>query len=90
MIEEFIIGDTIELSWVSSGSSPSDIYAAVYDGDETMVDSMTLSSSGNGHYFFDYTLPTSTGYYVVEYVATISSNPYKSRKRFKTVRNEVD
>lgn len=90
MMDKFLIGTTIELSWVSSASTPTDIYAAVYDGTETMVSSMTLSSSGNGHYYVDYTVPTSTGYYVVEYTATISSKPYKKRKRFQTVRTETD
>ncbi len=89
-IQKKLVGDTIEISWVSSGVSPSDIYCAVYNGSETLVDSATMISSGNGHYYHLHTIPNSEGFYVAETLATVSTKPYGRRIKFKAIKGEVD
>jgi hypothetical protein len=83
------IGDTFKQYWISSGTSPSVISAAIISGSETVISSGTGVSSGNGH-FFRTTSINSPGYYISEWKATISGSPYKRRTRFKAVLNEVD
>ena len=85
-----LIGDTIAITWVNSGVTPTAIGAAIYNGSETLVSSASMTSSGNGHYYRLYTLPNTPGYFVAETIATISGNPYKNRIRFKAIRGEVD
>ena len=84
-----LIGNTLQVTWVSSGQTPSPISAAIRDGSDTLVNSKTMTSSGNGHFFYDY-VPTSVGFYVAETIATIGSNPYKNRVPFKVITGEVD
>ena len=85
-----LIGDTIQVTWINSGTTPSPIIAAVYNGSDTLVDSGAMTSSGNGHYYRDYTLPNTVGMYVAQTIGTINSNPYKNRVRFKAVKGEAD
>jgi len=85
-----LVGDTFQVTWVNSGVTPTSLVAAVYNGSETMIDSGTMTSSGNGHYYYDHTVSSSAGFYVAETVATINSAPYKRRIRFKAVNGEVD
>lgn len=85
-----LIGDTIEVSWVNSGVTPTDLYAAIYNGSETAVDSATMVSSGNGHYFYEHTIPNTPGFYVAETIATIGAKPYRNQVRFKAIKGEVD
>lgn len=89
-INKHLIGDTVRLTWVSSDITPSTILANVYNNAETLVGSGSMVSSGNGHYYYDYTIPNTTGYYVAETLATINSLPYKRRTKFKAVTGEVD
>lgn len=84
------VGDTIRLTWVSSGAIASDIYAAIKDGDEILVHSESMISSGNGFYYLDYTVPGSSGYYVSDMIGTIDGKPYVRKLKFKTVTGEVD
>jgi len=89
-IKNILIGDTVRLTWVSSGAVPSAISSSVFDGSDTLINSASMSSSGNGHYFSDYTVPSSTGYYVAQTDATLDGLPYKNRTKFKVVKQEVD
>ena len=89
-MKDIIIGNTIRVTWVSSGVTPTTIYTGVYDGDETLVHSESMVSSGNGHYYLDYTVPTSLGYYATEVNASINSKVYKKRLKFQTVTGQVD
>ena len=89
MIKKHLIGNTIRLTWVSSGITPSSIVASVYDSSETLVDSGTMTSSGNGHYYYDHTVISTPSFYVAEIIATINSKPYKNRNRFQAVKGEV-
>lgn len=88
-VKTVLVGDTFKQYWISSGSTPSVISAAIISGSETVVTSGTGVSSGNGHYYRT-TLVNTPGHYVSEWKATISGNPYKRRFRFKAVLNEVD
>ena len=89
-IPKRLIGDTLKVTWVHSGTTPTSIHAAIYDGSETLVNSMSMTSSGNGHYYSLYTLVDSLGYFVAETLATISGKPYKNRMKFKAVSGEAD
>ena len=89
-MKNVIVGDTIRLTWISSGALPSEIYGAIFDGAETLVSSSTMSSSGNGHYYLDVTLPDTPGYYAAELNAVINSFPYRRKIKIKGVTGEVD
>ena len=89
-VREFIIGDTVKLTWINSGVTPSSISAALYNGIETLVSSVSMTSSGDGHYYARITLPSSVGYYVTESIAQISGYPYKRRQLIKAVTGDSD
>lgn len=91
-MKKFLTESTFKITWVSSGITPTDIHAAVYNGDETLVHSSTMVSSGagSGHYYLNYTTPTSIGYFVAETNATVNGNPYRRRNKFETTNDEVD
>lgn len=87
-IKKYLIGDTVKVTWVHSGAVPSQINAAIFEGEYTVVESSTMTSSGNGHYYHNYTIPDTLGYYFAEVISWVNSNPYKRRVRFSTVREE--
>lgn len=89
-MRQVLIGDTVRITWISSGVSAEPINAAVYDGDEILVDSGSMTDSGNGHYFYDHTVVNTPGYYVAETTATVGTNPYKRRVKFQAVLEQVD
>jgi len=89
-MKRHLIGDTIQVTMVNSGVTPSTINCAVYDGSETLVDSGSMTSSGNGHYYFDHTVINTPGFYVAQTLAMINSKPYKNRIRFQAILAEVD
>lgn len=84
-----LIGDTIKHTWISSGSTPADIYASTYGGDETLINSVSMASSGNGQYYSFVSVNT-PWFYVTEVTATIGGNPFKRRIKFEAVTGEVD
>lgn len=87
---DFLIGDTIKVSWVNSGITPTTLVYAVYTGSETLVDSASMTSSGNGFYYGLHTVPNTPGWYVIETLASISSKPYKRRTKYRAVMEDVD
>ena len=89
-MDSFLIGDTLNQTWVSSGATPSLITAAVFTGSESVISSESMTSSGNGHYFNSYTLPNTAGFYSSETIAWVNSFPYKRRTKFKLILDEVD
>jgi len=88
-LKEVLVGDTFKQTFVNSGSTASPIVASIITGSETIVSSGAGVDSGSGHYYRQATVNT-PGYYVSQWDATISGNPYKRRLRFKAVLNEVD
>jgi hypothetical protein len=90
MIKELLPGDTLKYKWVSSGTAPSSASYMVLDWNESVVDSGTLTSSGSGHYYENYTVPTSEGYYVFKSTVTINTKEYKRSTRFRVIELETD
>lgn len=84
------INDTIKVTWINSGVTPTDIYCAVFTGSETLIDSATMTSSGNGHYYHNHTTVGSAGFFMAETRATINSKPYTRRQRFRVITGEAD
>lgn len=91
-MKEFLCGDTIKVTWINSGVTPSDVRATIYNGSETAVDSATMveSGSGNGFFYHLHTVPNTPGFYVAETYATISGKPYKRRNTFKAIIGDSD
>lgn len=89
-VREFLIGDTIQFKWISSGANVSSITAALFDGSETLVNCGTMTSSSNGFYYKYTQLPNSSGYYIGEMRATIGGNEYVRRVPLKIIDLEVD
>lgn len=89
-VRQFLVGDTMKISWINSGITPTAISARIYNGDETVVDSATMASSGDGHYYHLHTIPNSPGFYVAETLATIAGKPFKRRQKFQAVIEDVD
>jgi len=88
-LKRVLVGDTFKQTFVNSGSSANPIIASIISGSETIISSGTAVDSGNGHYYYMASV-SAPGYYVSQWEATISGNPYKRRKRFKAVLSEVD
>ena len=89
-MKEFLIGDTIKATWINSGASPTAVDHTLYSGSETAVSTVTLTDSGNGHFWGYITLPETPGFYVSETIATISSLPFKRRVRLRAKTGEAD
>lgn len=87
---KYLSEDTKTFTWISSGQTASPMLLSIFDGSETVVSSVSMTDSGNGHYYKAQTLPVTPGFYVVEWKATISSNPYKKRERIQIVNGTVD
>ena len=85
-----VIGDTLEMTFVSSGVTFSPIWGAVYDGSESLVSSWTMQSSGNGHYYYNHTTATTPGFYDSRMTGYVNSAAYKRNIRFQLVEGEVD
>lgn len=83
------VGDTFKQTFINSGSTVSPIVASIISGSETIVSSGAGVDSGNGHYYRQAIINT-PGYYVSQWDATISGNPYRRKFSFQAVLNEVD
>jgi hypothetical protein len=89
-LSQFLAGNTIQFTWVSSTVTLENNYAAVFNDQETLVSSATMTSSGNGHYYANYTCAVgSDGYYVAELGGDVLSLPRRTRLRFKVSVTEV-
>jgi hypothetical protein len=89
LMKKILVGDTLEVFWINSGTNPSEISASIYNGSESLVNSVAMTDSGNGHYFSYYT-PNTTGYLVAETKATVNSYPFRNRIRFKVITGNAD
>lgn len=87
---KYLFGDTKTFTWVSSGQTPSPISVGIINGDEGVVNSSTMTSSGNGHFYKALTLPNTPGFYAVEYKATINALPFKERNVFQLTKGSTD
>ena len=90
-LPEVLVDDTFKQVFIASGTDPSVIVASVLDGQGTIVSSGAGVNSLNGHFYRNVVSGVSTpGYYVSQWDVTISGLPYKRRKRFHAILNEVD
>ena len=89
-MKKILYGHTKKSTWVSSGVTATTIYVAIYDGNESLVTSMSMTSSGNGYYYAVVTYPNTEGFYVEEWNAVVSTKTYKKRERFQIVLSEAD
>lgn len=96
LVKEFIIGDTFQVTWVDSSISALDASSvSIVDGSENLIVSLSLSNSGNGHFYADITLDTSSGFvankhYVARTNVTVGGVPYQRAKKFKVISYTVD
>jgi hypothetical protein len=89
-IVEAVAGDTIRFTFVSSGDTASPISSALYEGTETLISSITATSSGNGFYYASMSIPSSHPWLVNEWRATVNSVAQVSRQMVRVSRMEVD
>lgn len=89
-IPRYLVGNTRLAKWVSSGQSPTSIWVEFENGSGTSVNSISMTDSGNGHYWQAVTVPSTPGYYVMQTTAVIGGDPYKKRLRFRAVTQETD
>lgn len=89
-IVKTLIGDTLKFTYISSGDTFNPIWLEVRDGEETLIGSATMSSSGNGHYYHNYTFPDTPGYYVGKMIGYVNSLSYPRAKMVRLVTEEVD
>ena len=88
-LPRILTNDTAIFTFISSGDTPSPITLAIFDKDETVISSVAMTSSGNGHYYANASVST-PGFYAAEWKATIGGNPYRRRELFQAVLMEVD
>ena len=88
-MKEFTAGNTFKVEWVNSGTTPSALYFAAFTGSETVVESATMISSGNGHYYIFHTVANTPGVYMARTFATISSKPFNKYEQYRVVLPEV-
>jgi hypothetical protein len=88
-LPRILTGDTATFTFISSGDTPSPITLAIIDKDDTVVSSVAMTDSGNGHYYANAYVNT-PGFYTAEWKATIGGNPYRRREPFQAVMLEVD
>lgn len=89
-MKKIFAGDTKQARWISSGQTVTSAYCAIFTGSETLVSSLALTDSGNGHFYRLFTAPSSYGLYVAEIGATVAGNTYIRRHAFKVIYLEVD
>ncbi len=88
-MKKVLVNDTFKQTFINSGASASPIVASILTGSETIISSGSAVDSGNGHYY-RMAIVTTPGYYISQWDATISGDPYKRRLRFRAILNEVD
>lgn len=89
-ITERIGGTTIRVAMVSSGAVGANAWSAIFDKNESLVNSVTAQSSGNGFYYALHTLPKSNAWYVNEWGMILNANTYVDRQFVRAVLPEVD
>jgi len=83
MLMTFEPGDTKQMTFQSSVQPDSAPSFAVYNRDGTLVSSFTSTASGSFNYYAMYTMPTSEGFYVSEWIAQSTVSAVGSTFNFK-------
>lgn len=86
--KKVLIGDTIKFTWINSGVTMNP-RMTVFTGSETVVNTGTLTDSGAGHYYYNYTVDAA-GYYNMVAVGSAAGKPYKRNLKIKGVTGGVD
>ena len=89
-MDEFLIGDTIKITWINSGVTANTPSASIWSGSETLINSQSMTDSGNGHLYAFYTLPDTLGLFSAQTLVDINGFPFKRKKKFRAVSEEVD
>jgi len=87
---EKLAGTTLKVTFVNSGATAAPISSAILNRDETLINSVTASDSGNGFYYALHLLPNSAQWMVNEWRATISANSYTERQMVRVRTMETD
>ena len=89
-MKEFLVGETMKVLWTNSGVTPDALNVSIIDGDETLIYSADMVSSGNGHYYAYVQVSCDPGFYAAQTNALISGMPFPRKQRFQTILLEVD
>lgn len=89
IITEYI-GATLRATFVCSGATISSGYSCLRDGSNLVVTSRAAVDSGNGHLYADLALPSSAGWLVNEWGATINGNFFRRFALVEVKTVEVD
>lgn len=88
-IKKVTVRGTFMATWVSSGLTPGTLALNVYDGNETLVATPVVVSSGDGHYYAEAIVNTA-GFYSLEWYASIYGKDYRDYQRVQAVTGQVD
>jgi hypothetical protein len=89
-ITEKVAGTTIMQTVVASGGTISPLSFQLLSGSETLVNSVSGVSSGNGFYYGLHLLPNSEAWYVGQMIGVINANTYVARQLVHARALEVD
>jgi hypothetical protein len=87
---EKLAGTTLFVTFVNTGATASPISSAVLDKNETLVNSVAATSSGNGMYYATHLMPGSAQWLVNEWKAVIAPNTYVERQFVRVFKMETD
>lgn len=89
-VVEKIAGTTLTQTLVNSGATISPLSFQLLSGSETLVNSVSAQSSGNGFYYALHLLPTSEAWYIGQAIGVINANTYIVRQLVRARVLEVD
>lgn len=89
VVTEFI-GSTLRTTAICSGATMSPISSALYNGAEQLISSVSMTSSGNGFYYGNLTLPMSRQWMMNEIIGVINTNTYRRYQLVDVQKPEVD
>lgn len=87
---EKIAGTTFTPTFVNTGASVSPLSFQLLSGSETLVNSVSAQSSGNGAYYGQHLLPNSEAWYISQFIGVINANTYVGRQPVRARALEVD
>jgi hypothetical protein len=89
-IIEKVAGTTLKATLVSSGATINPVSSALFDINETLVNSIAATSSGDGHYYAMHLLPNTRAWYINQWIGVIEANTYVERQFVHALKPEVD
>lgn len=90
-VREVVAGSAYRATWVSpTGAIPSQITSAIKNSSNTVINSLTPVSSGNGYFYCDHQLPNSAQPFINEWRAWINSYEFVGRAIVRALDIKVD